>query len=91
MKVQAAIDEYRQETDVIGSFLLECTATQDGNRLAASDLYAAYTAWAKDNGYRQMNNKNFVAELRRRFDVRRGGMGQVVMGLMLHGSRNPFV
>jgi len=69
-----------QETDIIGSFLAECTAMKDENRIPASDLYAAYTLWAKDNGYRQMNNKNFIAELRRRLDVRRGGMGNIVVG-----------
>ena len=37
----------------------------------------------KDNGYRQMNHKNFVAELRRRLDVRRGGAGNVVVGIAL--------
>jgi len=90
-KVSAAIDEYRQETDIIGSFLCECTAMQDGNRMQASDLYAAYTLWAKDNSYRQMNHKNFVAELRRRLDVRRGGAGHVVVGLVLDSSPNPFI
>jgi putative DNA primase/helicase len=89
-KVQAAIEDYQQETDIIGQFIIDCTAVQDGNRISASELYAAYTLWAKDNGYRQMNHKNFVAELRRRLDVRRGGMGHVVVGLVLDCSENPF-
>jgi len=90
VKVENAIQAYRQETDIIGSFLAECTAVHDDNRLPASELYAAYTLWAKDNGYRQMNHKNFVAELRRRLDVRRGGVGNIVVGLILDYSENPF-
>jgi len=90
-RVSAAITSYRQEADIIGTFLSECTAEQDGARLATSVLYTAYTGWAKDNGYRQMNNKNFVAELRRRYDVKRdGNTGNVVLNLVLDTSENPF-
>jgi len=90
-KVQAAIDEYRQETDIFGSFLSEYTIEKDKNRLPTSDLYFRYTCWAKDNGYRQMNSKTFVGELRRRCDVRRdGATGNVIVGLELSFDPNPF-
>jgi len=83
--------DQRQETDIFGSFLSEYTIEKDKNRLPTSDLYFRYTCWAKDNGYRQMNSKNFVRELRRRCDVRRNGAtGNVVAGLALSFDPNPF-
>ena len=83
-RVIAAIAAYRQEADIFGAFLAEYTAEKDGSRLSTSELYSHYTTWAKDNGYRQMNTKNFVGELRRRCDVRRdGNTGNVVVGLAL--------
>ena len=43
----------------------------------------------KDNGYKPLNNKNFVGELRRRCDVRRDGKeGNVVVGLALSFNNN---
>ena len=89
-RVTQAVAAYRQETDIIGQFLADCTAAEEGSRMTAGELYAAYTLWAKDNGYRQMNHKNFVAELRRRLDVRRGGAGNVVVGIALDYSQNPY-
>jgi len=83
-RVISAIAAYRQEADIFGAFLAEYTAEKDGSRLSTSELYFHYTTWAKDNGYRQMNTKNFVGELRRRCDVRRDGItGNVIVGLAL--------
>jgi putative DNA primase/helicase len=89
-RVVEAIAAYRQEADVIGQFLADCTSAQEGNRVTASDLYAAYTPWAKDNGYKALNHKNFVSELRRRLDVRRGGAGNIVVGLALDYAHNSY-
>jgi putative DNA primase/helicase len=83
-RVADAIAEYRQETDIFGQFLNDLTVGRDESRLPTSELYAHYIQWAKNNGYRQINSKNFVAELRRRCDVRRVGKdGNVVVGLAL--------
>jgi len=57
--------------------------------LPASELYTAYTFWAKVNGYRQMNNKHFIADLRCRLDVRRGNTGTIIVGLVLNYAHNP--
>lgn len=83
VRVQAAVDAYRLETDVFGAFLTDFTVVSVSSRLSTSELYSHYIGWAKDNGYRQINSKNFVGELRRRFDVRKDSHGNVVVGLAI--------
>lgn len=72
-KVLQATKEYRQETDIVGSFLNETLMEAEGSRIPTNILYRRYTQWVKDNGYRALNSKNFVGELRRRYDIRRDG------------------
>ena len=87
-RVTDAIAAYRQETDIIGTFLSETIMEQEKNKLPTSKLYAHYSQWSKDNGYRNMNSKNFVSELRRRLDIRRDGtLGNVIIGAaLIHDS-----
>jgi putative DNA primase/helicase len=90
-RVTAAIASYRQGTDIFGQFITDCTARQDENRLPTGELYNVYTQWAKDNGYRPMNNKDFYAEIDRRFIIKRNGRrGNEVVGLAIDRSQNPF-
>lgn len=81
--VVEAIAAYRQEADVIGVFLAEYTVGEEKSRLSTSLLYSHYAAWAKENGYKPLNSKNFVGELRKRCDVRKDSHSNVVVGLAL--------
>ena len=82
-RVIQAISEYRQEADVIGMFLSEYTVGREKSRLSTPVLYSHYARWAADNGYKPLNNRNFVVELRRRCDVRKDSHSNVVVGLAL--------
>ncbi len=80
-RVAAAIASCRQEADSVGMFLAEYLVPADGNRLKTSELHQCYNAWAKANGSRAMNSPDFVAELRRRYEVKRdGAKGNVIVG-----------
>jgi len=60
------------------------TKEHDGGRLSTSELYSYYAAWAKDNGYRPLSNRPFVADLRRRFEIKpECKKGNVIIGLAL--------
>ena len=72
-KVEQAIVTYRMETDIIGDFLNETIVKSDGKRLQTSEIYSRYSKWSKSNGYRPMNNKGFIGELRKRYEIRRDG------------------
>jgi putative DNA primase/helicase len=81
-RIEAAVAAYRQETDIVGAFFDEATIPQEGSRVPTGTLYKRYAAWAKDNGYRAMNSKCFMAEIRKRYEVRRdGAQGNVAVGV----------
>ena len=83
-RVINATKEYRQESDVVGSFLLETLVEAERSRVSTAVLYRKYTEWAKENGYSSLNIKNFIGELRRRYDIRRDGeRGNEVIGVEL--------
>jgi putative DNA primase/helicase len=72
-RIEQAVANYRMETDIIGDFFHESLTVSDGNRLQTAAIYPRYVTWAKDNGYRPLNNKSFVGELRKRYNLRRDG------------------
>jgi len=80
-KVQSAIEAYKLETDTVGAFLSECTAEQDGNRLPVKGLYKSFIVWSKENGYTQITKTDFTTQLERHYEVKRGNVGMVVIGL----------
>ncbi|MCL1795060.1 MAG: phage/plasmid primase, P4 family [Oscillospiraceae bacterium] len=83
-RVVQAIADYRQEADVIGVFLSECTEDTDGSRLPTNELYPVYSDWARANGYRALSNRSFTMDVHRRYEIRRdGAKGSVIIGLAL--------
>ena len=80
-KVQAAIEAYKLETDTVGAFLNECTVDRDENRLPLKMLYKSFIAWSKENGCMPITKTDFTAQLERRYEVKRGNVGMVAVGL----------
>ena len=46
--IQQATMEYRQEMDVIGSFIEQCCETGPGYAIGATELFKAYDKWSRD-------------------------------------------
>lgn len=48
--IKESHDDYRDEMDVIGQFLRDCTTVDAGGWVQSKDLYRAYVRWAKEGG-----------------------------------------
>lgn len=48
--VKQATEDYREDEDIIGQFLAECTVEDRDDRVLMSSLYEAYQAWAIKGG-----------------------------------------
>lgn len=58
--------QYRQEHDVVGAYLLECTRERRGTRLPKTQLYRSYRMWAGDNGEHCHGRSTFTRLMRER-------------------------
>lgn len=75
--VTDATQAYRQEMDLLGSFLEESCVLGHQRHVSASDLYKAFSAWAESNGERPMAQRTLGLKLTERgFRVERGTGGQ---------------
>jgi putative DNA primase/helicase len=72
-KVEKATSEYREESDVIGEFLKECTITGEFKKVKSSDLYAAYEKWC--GGEADIYKKPFGLKITERGFIRKYSNG----------------
>lgn len=57
--VQDATKDYRAGQDVLGAFIQDCCLQGPDYRIKSGDLYAAYTAWSKQSGEREVSARKF--------------------------------
>jgi P4 family phage/plasmid primase-like protien len=62
-KVREATDAYLDESDPTKRFLAECTVP--GDRVLRDQVFAAYTAWAKQSGEEPATKTDFLRDLTR--------------------------
>jgi putative DNA primase/helicase len=66
--VKAAIQEYREEEDIITHFIKETCIVEPHCQVKAGELYKAYQQWSSQMGLNPMNATRFGKEIKRRFD-----------------------
>lgn len=65
MKVTDSVKEYKQEMDLIATFVEQCVEIdyEHGETVASSQLFAIYRAWAKENNEWEMSSNRFGREM----------------------------
>ncbi|OYU75474.1 MAG: hypothetical protein CFE32_14155, partial [Alphaproteobacteria bacterium PA3] len=58
--------QYRTDSDMLGEFLAECTATATGARVEQKTLFLSWQNWCKDNGVQPGSKKTFTQRLKER-------------------------
>ena len=75
LSVQAAVENYHREMDVISRFLDDCCEAVAYETVSAADLYAAYKRWCYDNTEYCMPSVKFGKEMCARYERVRGTGG----------------
>ena len=72
-------------------WLDECVEISDGHEMRASDHYAAYREWAKDNGFKPVSSTRFGIDVKAaEVSVKRTRRGMIHgVRLVIEQSSNP--
>ena len=85
-EVAGATETYREEMDVLETFLVDCTVEAPGSRVSLRALYDAYTCWCGDSGEYQINKRDFTTRLKERGrEQERTGNDRFWSGIALKG------
>jgi P4 family phage/plasmid primase-like protien len=78
-EVRQATADYRDEMDILGSFLADCCVIAEAERVLAKDLYQAYLKWAEQEGETAVKQTTFGIRLTERGiqRTRQAGTGKV--------------
>ncbi|CAD7501232.1 phage/plasmid primase, P4 family [Aeromonas dhakensis] len=86
-RLKQDVETYRAESDMVGCFLEECTQARAGAKVPMSEVYAAYSRWAQQNGEWAMKQLALKKKLMEKgFAVPRYNSKATVIGLTLLDS-----
>lgn len=81
--VDEAVGAYVRDSDLLGQFIEECCILDPREKVAAAELYRAYTAWCLLHGLRSMSMPVFKTDFANKTGTsqKRTGKGQVWLGV----------
>lgn len=86
--VLAASKEYKNEMDVLSSFIDECC--DDGGDVGANEIFKAYSEWAKEGNEYEMSSTKFGREMSKKYEKRKGRSSTIYYGISLRKEHKPY-
>lgn len=91
-KIRDATEEYRDEMDIVESFSKECISKKANAREKASDVFAAYRAWARQsNEWDGMTKAKFGVEMGKRYKKKNINGYVYYLGIRLREHETSYV
>lgn len=84
--VQEATKEYRNEMDIVNSFIEDTIMEVEGHEEQAYDIYRVYSKWANENNEYEMSATKFGREFSKRYKRKRNSKGTAYLGIKLKDS-----
>ena len=88
--IRKSTQEYKNEMDIISTFIEECCSVEDWDTNANS-LYTEYELWAKQSNEYLMSKTKFGRELAKKFDKERKSYGVVYKGIRLLKDKPNYI
>lgn len=81
--IKQASQTYRQEMDVLESFIADVCNVAPGLKAPAGDLFAKYKEWANENEEYLMSKQKFGQKMKEKFEYKRDSKGRFYDGLKI--------
>lgn len=90
-EIEIANNQYKQEMDIVASFLNDCTKPLANGREKASDVFKEYSQWAKDGHEYCMTQSKFGVEMGKRYQKKNINGYVYYIGLILKKHDSSYV
>lgn len=81
--IKQASQNYRQEMDVLESFIADVCTVIPGGKAPAGDLFVKYKDWARENEEYLMSKQKFGQKMKEKFEYLRDSKGRYYSGLKI--------
>ena len=89
-QISAEVATYRQESDLLGEFLVDCTIEGPTERVEQKHLFNQFQCWRGENGLHPTSKRTFTQRLiERGFSEAKSGAKRFYLGLKLSEGAEP--